>query len=151
MPLKSLAHSLVALPVLGFAVLPIAANAACTISSVVPVAFGTINPLDAVNVDSAGSIAVSCDALTPYSIVLGSGAGAFAARTMVSGGNLLEYNLYVDELRTLIWGDGTGGSQTVAGSADITGTLHTVYGRVPAQVEAVPGTYSDSVAITVTF
>ena len=51
---------------------------------------------------------------------------------MTSGGNLLSYNIYTDAARANVWGDGTGGTVTIASSTG-TGAAQnvTVYGRVP--------------------
>ncbi len=69
----------------------------------------------------------------------------------MSGTHELSYNLYTDATHTMIWGDGTGGSTTVSGTADQSGTEHTIYGRVPWQPQAVPGSYSDSIVITISY
>lgn len=47
------------------------------------------------------------------------------------------------------WGDGSPGTATVNGS----GTTHTftVYGRIPARQNAVVGSYSDTITVTITF
>jgi spore coat protein U-like protein len=113
--------------------------------------FGTIDPLVATDHDSTSTVTVTCPSLTSYSVALSTGSGTFSQRQMTSGANTLNYNLYADAGRTSIWGDGSGSSLTVSGSADNTGTDHTVYGRSPHQPAAVPGTYSDSIVVTVTF
>jgi spore coat protein U-like protein len=68
---------------------------------------------------------------------------------MMSAGNLLSYNLYLDPTRLTIWGDGSAGTGTV-NSTGITGSS-TVYGRIPARQNAVVGMYADVVIVTVTF
>lgn len=126
------------------------AAAACSVEAD-PLSFGSIDPLLSVATDSAASLRVACEADTEYAIAIGSGAGSFAARRMHAGAEALDYQLYVDASRVGVWGDGTQGSQTVSGSAGPTGQLHTVYGRVPAQRQAVPGLYADVVVITVSW
>jgi spore coat protein U-like protein len=78
-------------------------------------------------------------------------AGSFAARALTLGSERLLYNLYLDAARTVVWGDGTGGSQ--AGPGVITrGALGTttayVFGRVFAGQDAVEGVYGDTIRVT---
>lgn len=123
---------------------------ACTVSAT-SFQFGTIDPLFGGDTSSTSTITVSCPSLTSYTIALSTGAGTYAERYMQSGTNQLVYNLYSDASHSTIWGDGTGTSATVSGTALTEGTDHTVYGRVPHQPTAIPGTYADSIVVTVTF
>jgi spore coat protein U-like protein len=124
--------------------------AACTVEAT-SLSFGSINPLAAGNADSTSTVTVTCPATTAYTIALSAGSGTYADRQMASGANTLSYQLYTDASRATVWGDGTGSTATVDGSADGTGTPHTVYGRVPPQSTAVPGAYADTVTVTVSF
>lgn len=127
----------------------------CSVSASSMVAFGSFSPLTGSTVDSTGTINVTCDALSSYTISLShGGSGTYSPRRMASGGNTLDYNLYRDAGRTQIWGDGTGGSSMVAGSFPLGGSRdHTVYGRIPlsTQRDASVGSYSDSITVTVTY
>jgi spore coat protein U-like protein len=106
-------------------------------------------------VDSTGTISVACDANTSYTIAFSQGnSGSFTVRRMTNGGNILEYNLYTDATYQTVWGNGIAGSIIVSGStSDTLPTNHTVYGRIPlnTQLAAVSGSYTDSIAITVTY
>jgi spore coat protein U-like protein len=117
--------------------------------TLVGVVFGSYDTLSGQNVDSAGSVSVSCDAGDSYSIALSPGHGTMLARQMQGGTSLLYYNLYTDALRTIIWGDGTSGTATVSASG--TGGLYTVYGRIPASQNVPAGTYTDTLTVTLTF
>ncbi len=132
------------------ALLAVGDAAACTVSAT-SAAFGTIDPLVNTETLSTATVSVSCPESTSYTVALGPGNGTIENRLMVSGTHELSYNLYTDASRSIIWGDGTGGSSTVSGTADSSGTDHTVYGHVPWQPSAVPGTYSDSIVVTATF
>ena len=99
--------------------------------------------------DTVATITVDCDAETAFEIALGPGAGSYAARTMAGGADTMVYNLYVDPQRTLVWGDGTGGSNTVA-AVSAQGAF-TVYARAPAGQNLRPGIYADVVSVTVTY
>jgi len=126
------------------------ASFACTVASSTQ-SFGVINPLIDGQRDSTAGVSVGCPTLTSYTLSLSAGSGTYNQRTLLSGSRTLNYNLYIDAQRTQIWGDGSGATWTVPGSADSTSTLHTIYGSVPAQPFAVPGTYSDTVVITVSY
>jgi spore coat protein U-like protein len=132
---------------------------ACTVS-IVPVAFGAYSPLSGASRESVGSVGVSCsDAVSSsvsYSIALSAGTGTYASRLMASAGYSLTYNLFTDSGRSLIWGDGAGGSSVVGDSYTIatspTLRAYPVYGRIPGgQTQAHQGTYADSITVTVTF
>jgi spore coat protein U-like protein len=131
--------------------LPGLATAACTVGGGGGMVFGPINPLALAPVDSTGTITVTCAESTPYSIALVGALGGTGLYGMVGPSDTLHYGLYTDALRSLVWGDGTGGSQTVGGSADALGTSHTVYGRVPSQPLAPAGAYADIITIVVTW
>lgn len=130
-----------------FAAAP-ARAANCTVSPQ-NLSFGLYDPLSNSTSDTVATITVDCDAETAFEIALGPGAGSYAARTMAGGADTMAYNLYVDPQRTLVWGDGTGGSGTVgAVSAQ---AAFTVYARAPARQNLRPGIYADIVSVTVTY
>lgn len=137
----------VAASLLCFVTLPLAA---CEID-VLPLHFGAINPLHANASDSATSLTVTCETSTSYTVALGEGSASFADRRMQSAAHTLAYNLYTDASRNVVWGDGTAGTLTVAGSDDGSTATHTIYARVPAQPQAAPGVYADSIVVTVSF
>ena len=127
------------------------------------VAFGTYNPLAFGNTDTTGSIKVSCGGvaglLIPFNIAISTGGGgSYASRRLSSGANALAYNLYTDAAYTTVWGDGSGASQLVSSGVtlDLAGLAPAqtfwVYGRIPGrQLTAVPGTYSDTLSVTLTY
>ena len=126
--------------------------ASCTINSATNMDFGT-NGVLASNVDQTSTIQVQCTDTTPYNIGLdaGTGSGATVAnRKMTSGAATVNYTLYSNSGRTTLWGN-TVGTDTVAATGNGSGQTHTVYGRVPAQTTPAPGTYTDTVTVTVTY
>lgn len=138
--------------------LPGVAQAACSVSAT-GVAFGIYDTTAASPNEATGTISVNCTLLSGlggYTISLSMGSsGSYAARTMTSGGSTLSYNLYTDAARTQIWGNGSGGSATVGSFALVAllgglGT-HQVYGRIPARLAANPGSYTDTIIVTVTY
>jgi spore coat protein U-like protein len=127
---------------------PCAHAAGCSVSTV-GLNFGNYDVFSTLDDDITGTINVSCQASTSYTISLSSGSGTYSARTLLSAGNLLNYNLYLDPTRLTIWGDGSATTGTVSGSGT-TGS-YTVYGRIPARQNVVVGIYADIVTVTVTF
>lgn len=123
---------------------------ACTVE-VAPLAFGSINPLDASDSDSVTTLSVVCPSDTPYTATVNAGTGSFTTRHMTGAQGSLDYQLYTEASRSLIWGDGSAGTNSIAGTAGTTGDTHNLYGRVPAQAQAVPGSYSDTLLVTITY
>jgi len=105
------------------------------------------------------SISVKCTKNTPFTVALNAGSttgDTFAQRLMGSGANTLQYNLYTSAALTTIFGDGTGGTGTVLGAGLGVATVNTVqvFGQLPDNATnqaAVPGSYSDTITVTVTY
>ena len=71
-----------------------------------------------------------------------------------SGSHPLYYNLYSNAGRTIIWGDDSGGGESVASSfpaASRSAKAFSIYGRIPALQNAWVGIYHDSVTVTVSY
>ena len=103
--------------------------------------------------DQTSAIQVTCTNTTPYNIGLSAGAGAgatVAVRKMTSGANTVNYTLYSNSGRTTVWGV-TVGTNTVAATGNGAAQSYTVYGRVPPQAAPAPGTYTDTITVTVTY
>ena len=129
-----------------------AANS-CTVSAT-PVSFGAYDRLSRTDLSALGGITVNCTASGQIVIFLSAGgAGSFSPRRMLAAGNSpLYYNLYIDLPGTRIWGDGTGGSQSLTATSAAGSTPFQVFGRIPAQQGTVRvGTYSDTIMVTVNF
>lgn len=119
--------------------------------------FGAYTP-GAGTLTNSSIISVKCTKSTPYSVALnaGSSGGTFAQRLMASGVNKLQYNLYTSAALTTVFGDGTASTATGAGTGAglATANLLTVYGQLPdssTNQTAVPGSYSDTITVTVTY
>lgn len=127
--------------------------AECQIDSATDMDFGTVGVLDE-NVDATSTITVTCTSGTGYDIGLdpGQGAGATVATRLMTGpdGEAVEYSLYQNAARTIVWGD-TIGTDTVTGAGTGTPQTYEVFGRVLPQDTPQPGTYTDVVTVTVTF
>lgn len=112
------------------------------------------NVIDGRSLGNAGgnSFGVQCSLGTSYSIALDGGANASGSqRRMQSAGEFIDYNLYQDSARALPWGDGGGTGTVRAGTGTGSNEEVIVYGRVPAQTTPSPGTYLDTVQVTVSW
>lgn len=114
--------------------------------------------------DAALSVVVGCDrdsgpadvsvelAVGPSSV---SGMTATRRLRQVGGaGYLLNYNLYRNSGRSLVWGNTSGLDTVVQTIANVPNkgsatTTFTIYGRIPIQQDVAAGSYIDSVQITV--
>jgi len=115
--------------------------------------FGSVGVLSS-NLDGSNTVTPKCTSGTPYNVGLdvGTGVGAtIATRKMTSGGgNTVNYSLYSNSGRTLLWGT-TIGTDTVSGVGTGSNQALTVYGRIPVQSTPAPATYSDTIVTTVTY
>src|SRR5712671_8174014 len=126
--------------------------ATCVINSTSTLDFGTQGVLTA-NVDQTSTIQVQCTNTTPFNIGLNAGTGTcatVAVRKLTSGGATVNYSLYTDGGHTTVWGN-TVSTDTVADTGDGTSKKYTVFGLVPTQTTPAPGTYTDTVTVTVTY
>ena len=120
--------------------------------------FGNYTP-GAGAVTGNSTISVKCTKNTPYTVALNAGTssgGTLAQRLMASGANRLQYNLYTSAAFTTVFGDGTGSTQTTAGTGAgvVTANTVTVFGQLPDNATnqaAIPGSYSDTITVTVSY
>jgi len=128
-------------------------EASCTIS-VSDMDFGIIDAAIIAPVDQTATVTVSCTNQAGYTVGLNQGTHSNAgpdssARYMANGAQVLGYNLYQDDGRTVAWGLGPG---TVAAGLG-TGSYQaiTVFGRILPNQQASAGTYTDSVVVVVSY
>jgi spore coat protein U-like protein len=123
--------------------------------------FGVYDSFAPTPADSVGTVAVSCSGFAgetiAYRIRIGTGgSGVFSPRAMSDATTWrLLYNLYVNAARTLVWGDGTGASRIVSDayvlpSRGIART-YPVYGRMPGRQHVAPGSYTDTLVVTLDY
>lgn len=125
----------------------------CKVQSASNVNFGSHGVIDS-NIDTTNTIGVQCTNSTPYTVALSAGAGTGATvgvRKMTSAANdTVTYGLYRDASRSQIWGV-TQNVDTQAGTGNGAVQSYTAYGRVSAQSTPAQGSYSDLVAVTITY
>lgn len=134
----------------------------CAVSTT-GISFGTYNPLNTVGNASTGTWAVTCTATGSGSgtvsgtLSLSTGASdSYATRYMLAGANKLAYNVYLDPGHSVILGNGSGGSYAPSESGTVSaGQLYQVsgamYGFMPALQNAAPGSYADTLVVTITY
>jgi len=129
-------------------------NAACNVSATT-LNFGTYNPASGAALGGTSTISVYCTGGSPYTTALnvGSGGGTFATRTLLSGSDTLNFNLYRDAAYSQVWGDGTASTYTVAGTGSglLAANSLTVYGQIPISQDKPVGTYTSTITVTVTY
>jgi spore coat protein U-like protein len=132
----------------------------CSVSATA-LSFGSYDPTSATARDSTGTVTVTCTVtlvglLASWDILLSTGnGGSFNPRNLLSGGNSMQYNLYTNAGRTQVWGDATGGTAKVSDTQlMVVGTTqrsYTTYGRIPALQDLAPGTYTDTITVTLNY
>jgi spore coat protein U-like protein len=134
-------------------------NAASCSVTTTPVVFNNYDVFSASPTNSSGRIVVNCNLLPSQSMQVAisistGGSGTFNTRQMKSATNSerLNYNLYTDPSCSAIWGDGSGGTSTVAARVSRQSSLTApVYGTIPARQNLSAGNYSDTLVVTVTW
>lgn len=122
--------------------------------------FGTHSTLfdeaDAEISDTAAGISVQCTPGTQYTLAFDGGLHSASANAalglrameLAAGGTFVTYNLYAASGRTVPMSiNGTMGPLTADGSAQ---TVN-VYGRALGESGLVPGTYNDTIGVTLSF
>ncbi|NWG39543.1 MAG: spore coat protein U domain-containing protein, partial [Hydrogenophilaceae bacterium] len=139
-----------------------AGAASCSITSPT-LNFGSYDPLAGTAKDNTAVLTVSCtrtvlpSEVVNYTLTSSIGNGPnYATRRMVSGIEILNYNVYRNAARTQIWGNGTGGSFVITGSFNLNNATprnrnHTLFGRIPQLQDAAAGAYGDTLVVTLTF
>lgn len=125
-------------------------HAACTVA-VTPVDFGTYSPFLSAPRDSTGQVTVNCTESESYVVAMNAGVhagGTFANRRLSNGETYLSYQLYTDATRTTVWGDGSGGSVTVARAGSMPIAL---YGRIAPRQSVSAGAFSDTILVTIAY
>lgn len=107
-------------------------------------------------VNSTGTISATCTNFSPYNLLLGPGQGAGANQnarklTRVGDSDTLGYALYTDATRSIVWGDGTDGTNTRPGYGSGTTQTSTIYATLLPSAAVPAGVYVDTVIATVMF
>jgi spore coat protein U-like protein len=117
-------------------------------------AFGNYAASSGTATTASTALSITCTSALPYTIALDGGTttSSVTARAMAdSGAHQLTYGLYTSNAYSTAWGDGTGGTSTVAGTGSGAVQSVTVYGRIPAAQFVAAGSYTDRVTVTVNY
>lgn len=130
----------------------------CSIQSVTSSSFGSYDVLSGSPLDTAATITFLCTSVAgPDNITIDldqGGASSFNPRELGDGGsNTLEYNLYTNAGRTVIFGDGTSGTANYGPTnpPDNVSVDVDVFGRIPAMQSTPAGSYTDTITVTLTY
>ena len=131
-------------------------NAQCSVSAV-NLTFAAVNPLST-QTDATTTVTVNCTKNSPYTVGLDAGTvtgTTIATRKMANGADIMNYNLYTDVARSIIWGNSAVAPTWVSGTGAgmQTAQVLTVYGRVASgQSNLAVGTYTEpTITVTVTY
>jgi spore coat protein U-like protein len=144
----------------------------CTIETR-PLSFPAYDPLDGREVTAIGQVIYGCGRVTrgcanppcggggggngnkSIRIEMAQGPGnSFAPRRMVGlGGSHLEYNIYLDATRRMVWGTGEGPTQVYIDSnpPNRTPVIVPAFGRIFGRQEVEAGPYTDDVPVRILF
>jgi spore coat protein U-like protein len=137
-------------------------HAECVINSTSTLNFGSLGVLGGsggtANNDSTATVAVQCTDTTPFDIGLDAGTttgGSTTTRKLLNQAQgstaTVNYTLWQDAGHTTTnWGNQVG-TDTMSLTGDGTSHTYTVYGRIPPQMTPAPGTYADTITVTVTY
>jgi spore coat protein U-like protein len=117
-------------------------------------AFGNYTAGSGSPVTATTTVSVTCTAALPYTVALDGGqtTSDVSARAMTDGAaHNLSYGLYTTNGYGTVWGDGSAGTSTVAGTGNGAAQAVTVYGRIPASQFVAAGSYTDRVTVTVNY
>ncbi len=128
-----------------------AAAQTCSVTTT-SIAFGIYDVFATVPLASTGSVTVRCLFSPGVTVWLDKGVNAPTnlPRRLASGGNRLDYNLYIDAAHTAVWGDPNPNHRDTGLLLWWPVTL-TVYGQIPAGQDVPAGTYTDMVTVTINF
>ena len=125
-------------------------NAVCEVTAT-DLDFGTYTAQNNTPLQGTTLLRATCTPGTTYYIGLDQGQAPGATvnqRKMVSGAEVLNYQLYSDSNYSTIWGNTTG-TNTVTGSGTGIAQDHTVFGSIPASQVIPAGDYSDTITVRV--
>lgn len=143
---------------LAVAVLLIAwpARAACSVQSS-HVVFPPYDVYATAPLDAAGKLHYKClpdptRRTAKIHISFGPSPNGGFQRAMSSGGDRLQYNVYLDPDRKVVWGDGSHGTRDyiAARTVDAVQTVH-LYARIPPGQDVAAGTYADALVMSLDF
>jgi len=139
-----------------FLLAPVAAQAINCTWDVVPtnINFGAYSAFSSSAVTATSAFQFTCTPPATATMTLSRGTSASFNPRIMTRTTLpaitMNYNLFMDAANTIIWGDGTSGTQflTFASTPGLKTYTGTIYATIPAGLNVGPGTYTDTVQVT---
>ena len=136
--------------------LPGGTEAACQIAAT-SINFGKYDVFDTTAVNGMGSVTVSCDEAPPPDVTISISeslhSGQFDPRQMknLADGSRLNYNIYTDQSKSKIWGNGSGATSPlfIKNVTKNKSKTTEVYGSMSPGQNGSAGFYSDVLTITI--
>lgn len=127
----------------------------CSLVNPRALVFGAYNPLVSAPLEAQASVDVVCSGTgagrAQLSLLAGY-SGRVHARALQSGRATLLYEVYQDAAHSVLWGDGTAGTSTLALTLRPgLNQRYYMHGRMPAYQNVLPGSYVDVVPIQLNF
>ena len=124
----------------------------CYITTVDSLDFGNVSGLPGPAVTATAAVTMRCRRGTPWQLSLGNGLHAQGqARRMSNGhGAHAQYELFRDVAMSQRFGQIASGDHQ-PGTGTGTGQIIMIHGQMPASQSLTPGSYSDTVVVTVTY
>lgn len=124
----------------------------CNVITATAMSFGTYTPDATTDLTANSNIKVKCTKNSAVTVALDKGVttgGTTTIRKLNNSGKTIDYQLFSDSDRTKNWDDGT--NKVAATGAGLgTDLTFTVYGQIPKnQLDTEPGSYSDTITVTV--
>ena len=135
-----------------FLLAPVAAQAINCSWDIIPanINFGTYSGTK-LTATSAFQFTCTPPAVATMTITRGGGA-SFIPRDMSTGtpGQTMDYNVYMDAADSIVWGDGTSGTQflTFTASPGTKTYAGSIFGMIPSGLSVAAGTYTDTLQVT---
>ena len=125
------------------------APASCSVSATT-LEFGTYS---GVSTNATASLEIICSMESAYSVALGAGNNLDGTLRRMAGpsSSFVGYSLFSDPAHTSAWGDGSALGVTAGGTGSGTSQSLTVYGQTSAGPMPIPGSYTDTVVVTLTY
>lgn len=118
--------------------------------------FNPMMPVGSQNGQASANIYVTCTLTTPYTIHLTEGrSGDLLARGMFgsTNGNYINYQLYVDNNRKTVWGNGSSNTSSNGGTGSGATQTHVVYAQMTSNGPGtiIADTYTDTIQISIMY
>jgi len=111
------------------------------------------SPYQYSDIVSSSNINLSCDSSSngnSFGIKLSSGQSENFDRYLTNNNDKLNYNLYLDNNRSLIFGDGTKGTNMYNGTLSSNNNIN-IFAKMTKNQNVSPGNYQDNIIFEVTF